>query len=198
MPHPLWFILALLYSLALQGCGASQSTVQATSAQQTPPQAPVTAAPAAPDPTIKWALAGTLADGGTIQGTFSYNPTEGPLQQNVRGFAPNQVYALSDWSISVTTRLGSTTFSKSDNYEVCLGSCIFGMSSPSEKLSWTNGSQILQLVMTLPVIMTLHLPTVVSEWGQLDGSASNIQSTVNGQFQYLILVRTLSITPIIQ
>lgn len=54
MPHTLWFILASLYILAVFGCGASQSTVQATQAQQTSPQAPVTPAPPAPDPTIKW------------------------------------------------------------------------------------------------------------------------------------------------
>jgi len=119
---------------------------------------------------VSFDFLGTLAGGGGVTGSFTYENTESPLAINVRGLAPNATYALTNWNFAVTSGfVGSTIFSNGitgNSAEFCLGNCVF--SSPGvTNLIFANGDNLLmQLTFDLRDPTPLSSPPVdMSEWG---------------------------------
>lgn len=120
---------------------------------------------------VSFDFSGTLADGGGVTGSFTYENTESPLATNVRGLAPNATYALTNWNFAVTSGfVGSTTFSNDitgNSAEFCQGTCIFS-SIPVSNLIFANADN-LQMQLTFnplsdPTPLTSP-PANLSEWG---------------------------------
>ena len=85
--------------------------------------------------TLAFAAHGPGPDG-TVQGTFTYVITQGPIDANVSHLGPNVVYQLETWDITVDSgiedMLPSTRYNHDqigNSAEFCVGICVFSSSS---------------------------------------------------------------------
>lgn len=169
------------------------------------PPIPVTIPPApVPEPPIPivlltWAIEGILADGGTIIGTLTYDCEAVPLAVDVRGLTPNKTYPLVSYTFTVqqqSVQPYTVTYPAAvgELQELCLGLCIFSP-NPIERVYFSNGRQSIQLSFLLPPMPFVGVPLLPVQWGALDPTASWIRSQDStGAFQYLILVRSATLT----
>ena len=119
-------------------------------------------------------FSGTFGPDGTVDGTFTYEITQGPNATNVRSLQPNVMYRLTSWNIVVTSGqvadlLPSTVFDSSqpDNTaEFCEGICIFS-STPLAELRFHNtGPDMLQLMFQhADPTPFINPPGSLAEWG---------------------------------
>ena len=117
---------------------------------------------------------GTFGPDGTVNGTFTYEITQGPNATNVRSLQPNVMYRLTSWNIvvnsgQVANLLPSTVFDSSqpDNTaEFCEGICIFS-STPLAELRFHNtGPDMLQLMFQhADPTPFINPPGSLAEWG---------------------------------
>ncbi len=146
---------------------------------------------------LVWAVSGTLATG-TLSGTFSYDRTTPAFATDAHGLAPNALYHLTAWDLTITlTDLnaapihfvndGSTVLD-----ELCLGECIFDPRLLIRLLLKTE-QQSLQLVFEPPVAM--QIPTTVVEWGLFEPRGSALRAIqADGTFASLIFVQGVTLT----
>jgi hypothetical protein len=201
-----WTIL-LTVALLLNGCGAGESQPDTTS-QISQPQPPVIQPP--PPPVIipppeaattrTWIFHGQLANGGTVDGTFSYEKDAAPSAEQVHGLTPNAVYPLTAWAIEARINFTGTgivglpsvvNFSHTgfvDTSELCFNHCFLDPRDVA-RLVFDNGMQTLVLVFILPAPHTT-LPVEVGDWGTFEPRASYVQSgnPSDETFQYRIVV----------
>ncbi len=119
-------------------------------------------------------FSGTFGPDGTVDGTFTYEITQGPNATNVRNLQPNVLYRLTSWNIVVNSGqvadlLPSTVFDSSqpDNTaEFCEGICIFS-STPLVELRFHNtGPDMLQLTFQhVDPTPFINPPASLAEWG---------------------------------
>jgi hypothetical protein len=119
-------------------------------------------------------FSGTFGPDGTVDGTFTYEITQGPNATNVRSLQPNVMYRLTSWNIvvnsgQVANLLPSTVFDSSqpDNTaEFCEGICIFS-STPIAELRFHNtGPDMLQLMFQhADPTPFINPPGNLAEWG---------------------------------
>ena len=119
-------------------------------------------------------FSGTFGPDGTVDGTFTYEITQGPNATNVRNLQPNVLYRLTSWNIVVNSGqvadlLPSTVFDSSqpDNTaEFCEGICIFS-STPLAELRFHNtGPDMLQLMFQhADPTPFINPPGSLAEWG---------------------------------
>ena len=119
-------------------------------------------------------FSGTFGPDGTVDGTFTYEITQGPNATNVRKLQPNVLYRLASWNIVVNSGqvadlLPSTVFDSSqpDNTaEFCEGICIFS-STPLAELRFHNtGPDMLQLMFQhADATPFINPPGSLAEWG---------------------------------
>jgi hypothetical protein len=117
---------------------------------------------------------GTFGPDGTVDGSFTYEITQGPNDTNVRNLKPNVLYRLTSWNIVVNSGqiadlLPSTVFDSSqpDNtVEFCEGICIFS-STPIVDLRFHNiGPDMLQLMFQhADPTPFINPPATLAEWG---------------------------------
>jgi len=117
---------------------------------------------------------GTFGPDGTVNGTYTYEITQGPNATNVRSLQPNVMYRLTSWNIvvnsgQVANLLPSTVFDSSqpDNTaEFCEGICIFS-STPLAELRFHNtGPDMLQLMFQhADPTPFINPPGSLAEWG---------------------------------
>ena len=117
---------------------------------------------------------GTFGPDGTVNGTYTYEITQGPNATNVRSLQPNVMYRLTSWNIvvnsgQVANLLPSTFFDSSqpDNTaEFCEGICIFS-STPLAELRFHNtGPDMLQLMFQhADPTPFINPPGSLAEWG---------------------------------
>ncbi len=196
-----WTIL-LTAALLLNGCGAGESQPDTTS-QISQPQPPVIQPPPPAATTRTWAVQGHTADGGTIDGTFTYEKDAAPIAENVRG-NQNVIYPLKAWDIQAhptyqgipIVGLPPVLFFKNtgfvDTSELCFNECILDPNDFS-RLVFSNGLQTLVLTFRLPAPQTA-LPVEAGDWGVFEANASRLQSMdLAGTFQYLMVVRNVEL-----
>ena len=178
-------ILILCTAILLSGCGGSESQDIST---------PILTPPAAA--TRTWTFHGQIENGGTVDGTFTYEKDANPSAEHVRGLAPNVVYPLTAWDL--TARLSVSTgatfvehFSQTgflDTSELCFNQCDTGLRSTS-RVHFDNGTTQLTITFVLPVIQTTP-PVEVNDWGVFDSPASKlVHFPDGGTFLY---VRTVT------
>jgi hypothetical protein len=119
-------------------------------------------------------FSGTFGPDGTVEGTFTYEVTQGPNATNVRSLQPNVMYRLTSWNIVVNSGqiadlLPSTVFDSGqpDNTaEFCEGICIFSSTSLVELRFHNTGPDMLQLTFqhTDPTPF-INPPATLAEWG---------------------------------
>jgi hypothetical protein len=119
-------------------------------------------------------FSGTFGTDGTVDGTFTYEVTQGPNAINVRSLQPNAMYRLTSWNIAVNSGqvanlLPSTVFDSAqpDNTaEFCEGICIFSSPSLVELQFHNTGPDMLQLTFqhTDPTPF-INPPATLAEWG---------------------------------
>lgn len=180
--------MLILLLLFLAGCGASSSSPAAQ------PQS-LSSEPSV----LTWHLHGTLADGGTIDGTFSYDDPAVMRQENAHGLSPNRTYNLTDWTVTASSVLNGVppipfeTLGVGDTAEVCVGVCIFS-DTEYQRVVFADGRHTLQLAFLLPQSAPLSLPATIGEWGRLDPSASWLMAQkADGTFDYLITLTEATI-----
>jgi len=123
---------------------------------------------------LKLHFSGTFGPDGTVEGTFTYEITQGPNATNVRSLQPNVMYRLTSWNIVVNSGqvadlLPSTVFDSAqpDNTaEFCEGICIFS-STPLAELRFHNtGPDMLQLTFQhADPTPFINPPASLAEWG---------------------------------
>jgi hypothetical protein len=146
---------------------------------------------------LVWAVTGTLATG-TLSGTFSYDRTTSAFATDAHGLAPNALYHLTAWDLTITPTVlgeapihfvndGSTVLD-----ELCLGECIVDPRLLIRLLLKTE-QQSLQLVFEPPVAM--QIPTTVAEWGVFEPRGSALRAIqADGTFASLIFVLGVTLT----
>ena len=119
-------------------------------------------------------FSGTFGPDGTVDGTFTYEITQGPNATNVRKLQPNVLYRLASWNIVVNSGqvadlLPSTVFDSSqpDNtVEFCEGICIFSSTSIAELRFHNTGPDMLQLMFQhADATPFINPPGSLAEWG---------------------------------
>ncbi len=116
-----------LFFLFLLGCGSGGGDTTPAPIETTA-KPPLTAPP--PSPMVTWSFHGHLVDSGTVEGTVSYDTTEGPYALNLNKL-DNAVYKLATWHITVTPTAVDPTpvvFTHTDTTQeahLCQGQCIF-------------------------------------------------------------------------
>jgi hypothetical protein len=183
-------MVSLVGGVLLAGCG-SGGTPDPIVPVQSPPEPP------APSSVLVWAVTGTLATG-TLSGTFSYDRTTPAYATDAHGLAPNALYHLTAWDLTISpTELnaapihfvndGSTVLD-----ELCLGECILDPRLLIRLLLKTE-QQSLQLVFEPPVAM--QIPTTVVEWGLFEPRGSALRAIqADGTFASLIFVQGVTLT----
>src|SRR4026208_1221054 len=199
-----WTIL-LTAALLLNGCGAGESPTDMTSQTVQPPP-PVIQPPPPAATTRPWVVHGQTTDGGTFDGTFTYEKDAAPIAENVRG-NQNVIYPLKAWDIQAhptyqgipLVGLPPVLFFKNtgfvDTSELCFNECIFDPNDFS-RLMVSNGLQTLILAFRLPAPHTM-LPGEAGDSGVFQSNASDLRSVeLSGAFQYLMVVRSVDITAV--
>lgn len=125
-------------------------------------------------------FSGTFGPDGTVEGTFTYEITQGPNATNVRSLQPNVLYRLTSWHMVVNSGqianlLPSTVFDSAEpdnTVEFCEGICVFSSPSLVELRFHNTGPDMLQLTFQhadpTPLI---NPPASLAEWG------AHLQST---------------------
>ena len=117
---------------------------------------------------------GTFGPDGTVNGTFTYEITQGPSATNVRSLQPNVMYRLTSWNFVVNSGqvadlLPSTVFDSSqpDNTaEFCEGICIFSSTPLAEVRFHNTGPDMLQLMFQhADPTPFINPPGSLAEWG---------------------------------
>ncbi len=183
-------MVSLVGGVLLAGCG-SEGTPDPTMPVQSPPEPP------APSSVLVWAVTGSLATG-TLSGTFSYDWMTPPFATDAHGLAPNALYHLTAWDLTISPTVldeapihfvndGSTVLE-----ELCLGQCIFDPRLLIRVLLKTE-QQSLQLVFEPPLAM--QIPTTVMEWGLFDPRGSALRAIQpDGTLASLIFVQGVTLT----
>ena len=117
---------------------------------------------------------GTFGPDGTVNGTFTYEITQGPSATNVRSLQPNVMYRLTSWNFVVNSGqvadlLPSTVFDSSqpdDTAEFCEGICIFSSTPLAEVRFHNTGPDMLQLMFQhADPTPFINPPGSLAEWG---------------------------------
>ena len=117
---------------------------------------------------------GTFGPDGTVDGTFTYEITQGPNATNIRNLKPNAAYRLTSWNIAVNSGQLAPTWpstvydsSQADHTaEFCEGICIFS-STPIVDVRFHNeGTFMLQLMFQhADPTPFINPPGNLAEWG---------------------------------
>lgn len=119
-------------------------------------------------------FSGIFGPDGTVDGTFTYEITQGPIGTNIRNLKPNAAYRLTSWNIVVNSgqlapTWPSTVYDSSQpdqTAEFCEGICIFS-STPIVDVRFHNaGTFILQLMFQhVDPTPFINPPGSLAEWG---------------------------------
>lgn len=119
-------------------------------------------------------FSGTFGPDGTVDGTFTYEITQGPNATNIRNLKPNTAYRLTSWNIAVNSgqlapTWPSTVYDSSQpdhTAEFCEGICIFS-STPIVDVRFHNaGTFMLQLMFQhADPTPFINPPSSLAEWG---------------------------------
>ena len=119
-------------------------------------------------------FSGTFGPDGTVDGTFTYEITQGPIGTNIRNLKTNAAYRLTSWNIAVNSGQLAPTWpstvydsSQPDNTaEFCEGICIFS-STPITDVRFHNaGTFMLQLMFQhADPTPFINPPGSLAEWG---------------------------------
>ena len=185
----MWAFIVLMLMAGCSGGADPPSPVQHTTVKA---HAPDPFPPPVPVPMKNWVVQGTLADGGTVLGTFDYVADVTPTAHDVRSLSPNVVYPLKDWFIQAHQFVilpELVTFSQAtagNTAEFCIGQCVFA-SGQSQTLTLYNGRQTLRIAFALPTD-NLGTPQAVSDWGTARLDLTELRSVdAAGAFQFLEL-----------
>lgn len=172
---------AVLLIASLTHCGGPDGAVSPEQVVQPPSDAqPDPATPPGQVTLLSFAFTGTLGVGfGTVDATWTYARTAEPSARDVRNLAPNVIYTLTAWAVTVhhddlpaagivssTVRFSNTL--PGNTAEFCVGKCIF---SPQhlENLYFSDGENSLHLAFTIPSVDPFLLvpPGTLDQWGPL-------------------------------
>lgn len=172
-----------------------------------------------PPPLVTWHFAGTLADGGTIDGTFSY--PEGGLAAQIpdgpfKARPHLQAFALTKIDVTARPNGYPPVRFQHENKEgiegngICMGPCFYRAAAahPSQMLGFGNynieykgqqyESESLMLVFMHPIRPVTGAPDQASHWGALDPIASELSKKTLTAYGfepvYRIKVRSVTLT----
>lgn len=132
-------------------------------------------------------FSGTFGPDGTVDGTFTYEITQGPNATNVRSLQPNVLYRLTSWNLVVNSGqvadlLPSTVFDSSqpnNTVEFCEGICLFSATQVAELRFQNTGPDMLTIQFQhqdpTPFI---NPPGSLSEWGPFFQATYRVPNSV--------------------
>ena len=187
------YVGAFALLLLLNGCAGGDGT-EAPAPQ--PPHEPITVPPPPvppPSTLVTWDFHGHLADGGTVDGSFTYDTTEAPRSENFQALEENRVYNLTAWRLVVlpTVEAVMLTFDSTKDGDVsglCVGHCLF---SPSllERVFFSNATAKLALVFSLPeTVVHDAIPSTLDQWGPFAPDASRLDGVDFTVFRFTELL----------
>jgi hypothetical protein len=119
-------------------------------------------------------FSGTFGPDGTVDGTFTYEITQGPNATNIRNLKPNTAYRLTSWNIAVNSGQLAPTWPSTvydslqpdHTAEFCEGICIFS-NTPIVDVRFHNaGTFMLQLMFQhADPTPFINPPSSLAEWG---------------------------------
>jgi hypothetical protein len=119
-------------------------------------------------------FSGTFGPDGTVDGTFTYEITQGHNATNIRNLKPNAAYRLTSWNIAVNSgqlapTWPSTVYDSSQpdhTAEFCEGICIFS-STPIVDVRFHNEGMFMLQLMFQHADPTpfINPPSSLAEWG---------------------------------
>ncbi len=115
----------------------------------------------------------TLGTTGKVEGTFSYVPTQGPVETNIRGLKPNVRYQLRSWQFVVepgdVTLVPATEYNShktTDSAEFCQGICVFASGNTVTLIHKNETEYVLQIYFnTADPTLDTNPPASRAEWG---------------------------------
>ena len=119
-------------------------------------------------------FSGTFGPDGTVEGTFTYEVTQGPKATNIRNLKTNAAYRLTSWNIVVNSGQLKPDWpdavydsSQPDNTaEFCEGTCIFSSTQITDVRFHNAGTFMLQLMFQhADPTPFINPPSSLAEWG---------------------------------